>query len=57
MENIEEVLREYLKEHLSVKVITEKYYGEFGGRDGFKVTVEVELEGETISSSSDYSTL
>lgn len=57
MENIEEIIKEYLKDNMSVTVITEKHYGEFGDRDGFKVTVQIELDGEIISSSSDYSTL
>ena len=51
------VIREYLKENLEVTVWTEKHYGEYGGADGVKVTVMVNLDGELITESYDYTGL
>lgn len=56
-EMFQEMVKEYLKENLSISVWTEKYYGDYGNRDGFKVSVTVDLDGEQIAESSDYSTL
>ena len=50
-------IHEYLKENLEVTVWTEKHYGEYSGADGVKVTVMVNLDGELITESYDYTGL
>lgn len=54
---LHDVIREYLKESLEITVWTEKHYGEYGGADGVKVTVIINLDGEQIAESYDYTGL
>lgn len=56
-EVLNEVIREYLKENLEICVWTEKHYGDYGNADGVKVTVTLNLEGEELTSSYDYTGL
>ena len=56
-ENMKEIFKEYLKESLSVCIVTEKYYGDYGSNEGVKVCVSIDLDGETITSSYDYTSL
>ena len=56
-EEVQDIVREYLKENLTVCVITEKYYGDYGSGEGVKVKVQLFLEGEQICSEYDYTSL
>ena len=56
-EGMKEIFKEYLKESLSVCVVTEKYYGDYGSGEGVRVRVSIDLDGETITSSYDYTSL
>ena len=44
-EELQEAMKEYLKENLSLTVCVEKHYGDYSG-EGVKVTVTVDLDGE-----------
>lgn len=56
-EDVRDVVKIYLKDNLSIHVVTEKHYGDFGSGEGVRVSVSVALEGETIASSYDYTSL
>jgi hypothetical protein len=56
-EEIQEIVKEYLKENMDISVTVEKYYGDYGSNEGVKVCVCLSIEGEEIYSSYDYTSL
>jgi len=55
---IQEIVKEYLKENLDVCVWTEKHYGDYSGEgEGVKVTVTLTLDGEELTTNYDYTSL
>ena len=57
MDEIEEKIKQVLKESLSISITTEKHYGDYGNPDGVKVAVTVMLDDEEICYSYDYTSL
>lgn len=56
-EELQQVMKEYIKENLSLAVRTEKQYVSYGGCASIKVTVKLSVEGEDIAEEYDYMSL
>lgn len=56
-EELQQAMKEYIKENLSLSVRTEKQYVAFGNSCGIKVTVKLSVEGEDFAEEYDYTSL
>lgn len=54
---LEDMIKTYLTQNLGISISIENRDGSYGDRDGLRVTVLLELDGEVITQSQDYVSL